>query len=110
MTVVDEPSCRLVTCIGSPLDPSLPLCFVLWTDRGHEMHGTSVSFLSYTVCLTFNAGLVSYDGDDSQSDSETPNELKFTAKVDNVRVIISRLAVAVSLWLAVPPLGVRTPY
>ena len=63
-----------------------------------------------TVCLTLSAGLVSYDGDDSQSDSETPNELKFTAKVDNVRVIISRLAVAVSLWLAVPPLGVRTPY
>ena len=75
------------------------------------MHGTSFSFfLSQTVCLTLNAGLVSYDGDDSQSDSETPNELKFAAKVDNVRVIISRLAVAVSLWLAVPPLGVRTPY
>ena len=69
-----------------------------------------VFFLSHTVCLTLSAGLVSYDGDDSQSDSETPNELKFTAKVDNVRVIISRLAVAVSLWLAVPPLGVRTPY
>jgi len=57
---------------------------------------------------------VSYDGDDSQSDSETPNEIKFVvptaSKADNVRVIISRLAVAVSLWLAVPPLGVRTPY
>jgi hypothetical protein len=52
-------------------------------------------------------GLVSYDGDDSQSDSETTNDLKKMTKAasenDNVRVTISGLAVAVSLWLAIPP-------
>ena len=54
-----------------------------------------------------SVGLVSYDGDDSQSDSEITNDLKKRTKAasenDNVRVIISGLAVAVSLWLAVPP-------
>jgi hypothetical protein len=59
------------------------------------------------------AGLVSYDGDDSQSDSEITNVRKKRTKVvasenDNVRVTISGLAVAVSLWLAVPPICVRT--
>lgn len=52
-------------------------------------------------------GLVSYDGDESQSDSETTNDLKKMTKAasenDNVRVTISGLAVAVSLWLAIPP-------
>jgi hypothetical protein len=56
---------------------------------------------------------VSYDGDDSQSDSERPDELNIstttTSENDNVRVIISGLVVAVSLWLAVPPICVRTP-
>ena len=58
-----------------------------------------------------DVGLVSYDGEDSQSDSDTPNVVVPTSsKVDNVRVIISRLAVAVSLWLAIPLLasGLRT--
>jgi len=58
-------------------------------------------------------GLVSYDGDDSQSDSETTNDLKprvtAVSENDNVRVTISGLAVAVSLWLAVPPICVRIP-
>lgn len=64
-----------------------------------------------TIRLILSVGLVSYDGEDSQSDSDTPNVPVSTAsKVNNVRVIISRLAVAVSLWLAIPPLGVRTPY
>jgi hypothetical protein len=53
------------------------------------------------------AGLVSYDGDESQSDTETTNDLKKGTKAasenDNVRVTISGLALAVSLWLAIPP-------
>ena len=53
-------------------------------------------------------GLVSYDGDDSQSESETTNDRKTRRRVaafenDNVRVTTSGLAIAVSLWLAVPP-------
>lgn len=54
-----------------------------------------------------------YDGDDSQSDSETTNDLRTrvtaVSEDDNVRVTISGLAVAVSLWLAVPPISVRIP-
>jgi len=51
-------------------------------------------------------GLVPYDGDDSQSESEaTPdiNARRAASEDDNVRVTISGLIVAVSLWLAVPP-------
>ena len=53
-------------------------------------------------------GLVSYDGDDSQSESESTNDRKTRRRVaafenDNVRVTTSGLAIAVSLWLAVPP-------
>ena len=62
---------------------------------------------------TLLVGLVSYDGDDSQSDSETTNDYKTrvtaVAENDNVRVTISGLAVAVSLWLAVAPICVRIP-
>ena len=62
---------------------------------------------------TLLVGLVSYDGDDSQSDSETTNDLKTrvtaASENDNVRVTISGLVVAVSLWLAVPPICVRIP-
>jgi hypothetical protein len=52
-------------------------------------------------------GLVPYDGDDSQSESEATHDIKARSRAasedDNVRVTISGLTVAVSLWLAVPP-------
>jgi hypothetical protein len=57
--------------------------------------------------FTLFVGLVSYDGDESQSDSETTNDLKKRIRAvsenDNVRVTISGLVVTVSLWLAIPP-------
>jgi hypothetical protein len=50
---------------------------------------------------------VPYDGDDSQSESEATHSIKarstVSSEVDNVRVIIFGLTIAVSLWLAVPP-------
>ncbi len=74
------------------------------------MHGeqSSSRCLLKKWIFTLFVGLVSYDGDDSQSDSETANDRKarITAPLDdddNVRVTISGLVVAVSLWLAVPP-------
>ena len=52
-------------------------------------------------------GLVPYDGDDSQSESEATPDINARSRAasedDNVRVTISGLIVAVSLWLAVPP-------
>jgi hypothetical protein len=53
-------------------------------------------------------GLVPYDGDDSQSESEATHDINAARSTaasedDNVRVTISGLIVAVSLWLAVPP-------
>lgn len=63
--------------------------------------GASLGLISPLV------GLVPYDGDDSQSESEATHDIKARSiaapESDNVRVTISGLAVAVSLLLAVPP-------
>jgi hypothetical protein len=59
------------------------------------------------VFISSLVGLVPYDGDDSQSESEATHDIKARSTAsfenDNVRVTISGLTVAVSLRLAVPP-------
>ena len=71
------------------------------------MHGMYSSFQSFMTVNLPLIGLVPYDGDDSQSESEATHDNKArrtaASENDNVRVTISGLTVAVSLWLAVPP-------
>jgi hypothetical protein len=101
---LDVTWCR-VKCQSRAERASIIQTFTLANKVSHARYVVFVSEL-YECLLSPLVGLVPYDGDDSQSESEaTHDKARSTASFenDNVRVTISGLTVAVSLWLAVPP-------
>ena len=86
---------------SKPFKPCQQLSHVRYVVLVSELHA------SFIKSFPPHVGLVSYDGDDSQSESEATHDIKARSTVasenDNVRATISCLVVAVSLWLAVPP-------